>query len=158
MAPKRKVIVIGAGPAGYVCGIRLAQLGQDVTVVEKQYWGGTCLNVGCIPSKALIAAGSRKMPEPIMLPTTKAVAIAGDKGAARASVFIGNGSRQWHGLTARRSFGCPCLSPSENRPPEPALPPYPKSSLPAAARSASLRPEFTDGLNAWNARTPHATP
>ena len=58
MAPKRKVVVIGAGPAGYVCGIRLAQLGQDVTVVEKQYWGGTCLNVGCIPSKALIAAGS----------------------------------------------------------------------------------------------------
>jgi dihydrolipoamide dehydrogenase len=55
---KRKVVVIGAGPAGYVCGIRLAQLGQDVTVVEKQYWGGVCLNVGCIPSKALIAAGS----------------------------------------------------------------------------------------------------
>lgn len=55
---KRKVVVIGAGPAGYVCGIRLAQLGQDVTVIEKQYWGGTCLNVGCIPSKALIAAGS----------------------------------------------------------------------------------------------------
>ena len=54
----RKVVVIGAGPAGYVCGIRLAQLGQDVTVVEKEYWGGTCLNVGCIPSKALIAAGS----------------------------------------------------------------------------------------------------
>lgn len=58
MSSKRKVVVIGAGPAGYVCGIRLAQLGQDVTVVEKQYWGGTCLNVGCIPSKALIAAGS----------------------------------------------------------------------------------------------------
>ena len=48
---KRKVVVIGAGPAGYVCGIRLAQLGQDVTVVEKQYWGGTCLNVGCIPPR-----------------------------------------------------------------------------------------------------------
>src|SRR6185295_2496502 len=42
---------------GYVCAIRLAQLGQDVTVVEKEYVGGTCLNVGCIPSKALIAAG-----------------------------------------------------------------------------------------------------
>jgi dihydrolipoamide dehydrogenase len=58
MSSNRKVVVIGAGPAGYVCGIRLAQLGNDVTVVEKQYWGGTCLNVGCIPSKALIAAGS----------------------------------------------------------------------------------------------------
>lgn len=54
----RKVVVIGAGPAGYVCAIRLAQLGQEVTVVEKSYLGGTCLNVGCIPSKALIAAGA----------------------------------------------------------------------------------------------------
>ena len=54
----KKVLVIGAGPAGYVCAIRLAQLGQQVTVVEKEYLGGTCLNVGCIPSKALIAAGS----------------------------------------------------------------------------------------------------
>src|SRR5215831_9102067 len=58
MAAPRKVVVIGAGPAGYVCAIRLAQLGQDVTVVEKDYLGGTCLNVGCIPSKALIAAGA----------------------------------------------------------------------------------------------------
>ena len=54
----RSVVVLGAGPAGYVCAIRLAQLGQKVTVVEKSYLGGTCLNVGCIPSKALIAAGS----------------------------------------------------------------------------------------------------
>jgi dihydrolipoamide dehydrogenase len=54
----KKVIVIGAGPAGYVCAIRLAQLGQQVTVVEKEFLGGTCLNVGCIPSKALIAAGA----------------------------------------------------------------------------------------------------
>ncbi len=57
-APKRKVVVIGAGPAGYVCAIRLAQLGQEVTVVEKAELGGTCLNIGCIPSKAMIAAGS----------------------------------------------------------------------------------------------------
>ena len=54
----RKVVVIGAGPAGYVCAIRLAQLGQKVTVVEKDQLGGTCLNVGCIPSKAMIAAGA----------------------------------------------------------------------------------------------------
>jgi dihydrolipoamide dehydrogenase len=54
----KKVVVIGAGPAGYVCAIRLAQLGQQVTVVEKEYLGGTCLNVGCIPSKAMIAAGA----------------------------------------------------------------------------------------------------
>ena len=58
MSTRRKVVVIGAGPAGYVCAIRLAQLGQDVTVVEKENLGGTCLNIGCIPSKALIAAGA----------------------------------------------------------------------------------------------------
>jgi dihydrolipoamide dehydrogenase len=55
---QKKVLVVGAGPAGYVCAIRLAQLGQQVTVVEKEFLGGTCLNVGCIPSKAMIAAGS----------------------------------------------------------------------------------------------------
>ena len=54
----KKVVVIGAGPAGYVCAIRLAQLGQSVTVVERDALGGVCLNVGCVPSKALIAAGS----------------------------------------------------------------------------------------------------
>jgi dihydrolipoamide dehydrogenase len=52
------VVVIGAGPAGYVCAIRLAQLGKKVTVVEKAEVGGVCLNRGCIPSKALIHAGS----------------------------------------------------------------------------------------------------
>ncbi len=58
MSAPRKVVVIGAGPAGYVCAIRLAQLGQQVTVVEREKLGGTCLNIGCIPSKALIAAGT----------------------------------------------------------------------------------------------------
>jgi dihydrolipoamide dehydrogenase len=52
-------IVIGAGPGGYVAAIRAAQLGQKVTIVEKEYIGGVCLNVGCIPSKAVIAAGHR---------------------------------------------------------------------------------------------------
>jgi dihydrolipoamide dehydrogenase len=51
------VIVIGAGPAGYVCAIRCAQYGLKVACIEKQYVGGVCLNVGCIPSKALISAG-----------------------------------------------------------------------------------------------------
>jgi dihydrolipoamide dehydrogenase len=52
-------LVIGAGPGGYVAAIRAAQLGQKVTIVEKGTLGGVCLNVGCIPSKALIAAGHR---------------------------------------------------------------------------------------------------
>ncbi|HIY58132.1 MAG TPA: dihydrolipoyl dehydrogenase [Candidatus Tetragenococcus pullicola] len=50
-------VVIGAGPGGYVAAIRAAQMGQKVAIVEKEYIGGVCLNVGCIPSKALIAAG-----------------------------------------------------------------------------------------------------
>ncbi len=49
-----EVLVIGAGPGGYVAAIRAAQLGLDVTLVEKDAYGGTCLNTGCIPSKALI--------------------------------------------------------------------------------------------------------
>ncbi|KIY21877.1 dihydrolipoyl dehydrogenase [Mesobacillus subterraneus] len=52
-------LVIGAGPGGYVAAIRAAQLGQKVTIVEKAILGGVCLNVGCIPSKALISAGHR---------------------------------------------------------------------------------------------------
>lgn len=52
-------LVIGAGPGGYVAAIRAAQLGQKVTIVEKGNLGGVCLNVGCIPSKALINAGHR---------------------------------------------------------------------------------------------------
>ncbi len=50
-------LVVGAGPGGYVAAIRAAQLGQKVTIVDKGPLGGTCLNVGCIPSKALIQAG-----------------------------------------------------------------------------------------------------
>ena len=48
------VLVLGAGPGGYVAAIRAAQLGQSVAVIEEKYWGGVCLNVGCIPSKALL--------------------------------------------------------------------------------------------------------
>ncbi len=50
-------LVVGAGPGGYVAAIRAAQLGQNVTIVDKGALGGTCLNIGCIPSKALIEAG-----------------------------------------------------------------------------------------------------
>jgi len=51
-----EVAVIGAGPAGYVAAIRAGQLDLDVTLVERDAWGGTCLNYGCIPSKAMITA------------------------------------------------------------------------------------------------------
>ncbi|MFE7797155.1 dihydrolipoyl dehydrogenase [Nocardia sp. NPDC057440] len=48
------VVVLGAGPGGYVAAIRAAQLGLRTAIVEQKYWGGVCLNVGCIPSKALL--------------------------------------------------------------------------------------------------------
>src|ERR1051325_5666200 len=50
------VVVIGSGPGGYVSAIRAAQLGQKVAIVEKGHLGGTCLNVGCIPTKAMLAS------------------------------------------------------------------------------------------------------
>ena len=50
-------VVVGSGPGGYVAAIRAAQLGQKVAIVEREFIGGVCLNVGCIPSKALIQAG-----------------------------------------------------------------------------------------------------
>lgn len=51
-----KLLVIGAGPGGYTCAIRAGQLGIDTVIVEADKPGGTCLNIGCIPSKALIHA------------------------------------------------------------------------------------------------------
>ncbi|MGN4125446.1 dihydrolipoyl dehydrogenase [Lysinibacillus sphaericus] len=52
-------LVIGAGPGGYVAAIRASQMGQNVTIVEREYLGGVCSNVGCIPSKVLISVGHR---------------------------------------------------------------------------------------------------
>lgn len=54
MSQRFDVVVLGAGPGGYVAAIRAAQLGKSVAIVEEKYWGGVCLNVGCIPSKALL--------------------------------------------------------------------------------------------------------
>ncbi|MCZ2257162.1 dihydrolipoyl dehydrogenase [Sporosarcina sp. G11-34] len=54
-----ETLVVGSGPGGYVAAIRAAQLGQKVTIVERGSIGGVCLNVGCIPSKALISVGQR---------------------------------------------------------------------------------------------------
>ncbi|MGQ9478001.1 MAG: dihydrolipoyl dehydrogenase [Candidatus Bipolaricaulia bacterium] len=62
---KAEVLIIGGGLGGYVAAIRAAQLGKDVTLVEEDKLGGVCLNIGCIPSKALIHAAGlyRKIPE-----------------------------------------------------------------------------------------------
>ncbi|MBZ4486671.1 dihydrolipoyl dehydrogenase [Microbacterium sp. cx-55] len=52
--PHYDVVILGAGPGGYVAAVRSAQLGLSTAVIEEKYWGGVCLNVGCIPSKALL--------------------------------------------------------------------------------------------------------
>jgi dihydrolipoamide dehydrogenase len=54
MAKEYDVVVLGAGPGGYTAAVRASHLGLKTAVVEKKYWGGVCLNVGCIPSKALL--------------------------------------------------------------------------------------------------------
>ncbi len=54
MAKQYDLVVLGAGPGGYVAAIRASQLGQKVAIIEKQYMGGVCLNIGCIPTKALL--------------------------------------------------------------------------------------------------------
>ncbi len=60
MAQKAEVVVIGGGPGGYVAAIRLGQLGKETVLVEKENLGGVCLNIGCIPSKALIRVAKLK--------------------------------------------------------------------------------------------------
>jgi len=54
MSSHYDVVVLGAGPGGYVAAIRAAQLGLKTAIIEKEYWGGVCLNIGCIPTKSLL--------------------------------------------------------------------------------------------------------
>ncbi len=89
MTAQVDAVVIGSGPGGYVCGIRLGQLKVKTIVVEKESPGGVCLNVGCIPSKALIHAAK----------TFEKLAHAGDIGinvSAAPTVDMGK-MQQWKG-------------------------------------------------------------
>ena len=54
---KYDIVIIGAGPAGYVAAIRAGQVGLKTALIEKKYIGGMCLNWGCIPTKAMIESG-----------------------------------------------------------------------------------------------------
>jgi len=83
------LIVIGAGPGGYVAAIRAAQLGLKTAIVERDYWGGVCLNVGCIPSKCL-------------LEDTHLYHEVAHSGAARG-VVAGNLSFDWAAMQARKA-------------------------------------------------------
>src|SRR2546425_13323194 len=92
--------VIGAGPGGYVAAIRAAQLGARVAIIEKQYLGGTCLNVGCIASKAMLHIAEVmhtvasmgelgiNLPQPPTLDMSKVVAFT-DKVVKRMTSGVG---------------------------------------------------------------------
>jgi dihydrolipoamide dehydrogenase len=83
------VVVIGAGPAGYVAAIRAAQLGLSVACVEREYLGGTCLNVGCIPSKALLDASEH-------LAWIR-------EGAAKVGIVVGDVNVDWPTMQKHRA-------------------------------------------------------
>ncbi len=87
MAASYDVVVIGSGPGGYAAAIRCAQRGASVAVVEKGFFGGTCLNRGCIPSKALLASAHTLL-------------LA--KRAAMMGVEIGSATANWPKMQGRR--------------------------------------------------------
>lgn len=93
-----QAIVLGAGPGGYPCAIRLAQQGIRTLVVEKLHWGGVCLNVGCIPSKALITAAKRM--EEITKASAMGIEVAGD-----VSLNMGKLQKWKRGITQKLNGG-----------------------------------------------------
>jgi dihydrolipoamide dehydrogenase len=80
-----KLLVIGAGPGGYVCAIRAGQLGIDTVIVEMAKPGGTCLNIGCIPSKAVIHAADEFYRATEMAAGRNAMGISADNPAVDLS-------------------------------------------------------------------------
>ena len=88
MSDKKRVLVIGGGPGGYVAAIRAAQLGGDVTLVEKKELGGTCLNVGCIPTKALLHASEF---------------VTASTNAARWGVYLEQKDLNWSDMMAQKN-------------------------------------------------------
>ena len=100
-----KLLVIGAGPGGYVCAIRAGQLGLDTVIVEAKKPGGTCLNVGCIPSKALIHAAEEFEKVAHMAGRQEPARHFGRRAEARLS------PRPWPGRTAS-SAGSTAASPA----------------------------------------------
>jgi len=88
MAEKFDVVVIGSGPGGYSAAIRCVQQGSTVAIVEKDFIGGTCLNRGCVPSKALLAS---------------AKTLLDAKNAGAMGVDVGSVSANWAKIQARKN-------------------------------------------------------
>ena len=96
-----KLLVIGAGPGGYVCAIRAGQLGVDIVIVEMAKPGGTCLNIGCIPSKALIHAADDFHKTVAMAAGRNAMGIRAEKPAIDLAKTM-----SWKdGITGRLTMG-----------------------------------------------------
>ncbi len=100
-----KLLVIGAGPGGYVCAIRAGQLGIDTVIVEAAKPGGTCLNVGCIPSKALIHAADEFGKVAHMAAGESPLGIS----AAKPSVDFGRTIAWKDGIVSRLNSGVAAL-------------------------------------------------
>ncbi len=100
-----KLLVIGAGPGGYVCAIRAGQLGIDTVIVEAAKPGGTCLNVGCIPSKALIHAADEFGKVAHMAAGESPLGIS----AAKPSVDFGRTIARKDGIVSRLNSGVAAL-------------------------------------------------
>ncbi len=96
-----KLLVIGAGPGGYVCAIRAGQLGLDTVIVEMAKPGGTCLNIGCIPSKALIQAADEFHRTTAMAAGRNAMGIR----AQSPSIDLGATTAWKDGITGRLNHG-----------------------------------------------------
>lgn len=96
MSEKKRIVIIGAGPGGYVAAVRAAHLGADVTLIEKKAIGGTCLNVGCIPTKVLLHTAE-------LLSTLKS-------DAKRIGVLVDNPRLDWKALMRRKTMTVSRLS------------------------------------------------
>ncbi len=100
-----KLLVIGAGPGGYVCAIRAGQLGVDTVIVEMAKPGGTCLNIGCIPSKAIIHAADDFAKTVAMAAGRNAMGIKADNPAIDLAKTMA-----WKdGITGRLTMGVSSL-------------------------------------------------
>jgi len=109
---KAKLVVVGAGPGGYVAAIRAAQLGSGVVLVEKNLLGGVCLNWGCIPTKALLACTEvLEMIGELKASGTQFVMVTHEMGFARRVAddlaFVGDGQILAHGPAADILTRCP---------------------------------------------------
>lgn len=110
---RTQLLVIGAGPGGYVCAIRAGQLGINTTIVEAEKPGGTCLNVGCIPSKALIHAADefhRILSFSSSQPTTHSMGIS----TGTASIDLGKTIDWKNGIVERLNAGVSGLLKKSN--------------------------------------------